>query len=88
MSFDMHSIENALRYSMLKNDVIHIISLYDMECNQDMDPARFMLKHGQYQSPVSMYNDIMKVVYELGYVHCHIELMPYIDDYLEYFFAY
>ena len=87
--FDMSSLQYAIKESvilLLKKDMIKIINIFDKDCNYEIDPTEFCMKRGLYLDSQSMYKDILKIIYEEGYGGEHLELMPYIDDYLSYYF--
>lgn len=83
---DMQSIHDALKQTLLEQDVEYIIALYENECNYDFDKDCISMKRGMYNTPVEMYNDILKIVQRMGYSSYFIEFMPIIDEYLEIFF--
>jgi len=86
-SLSMSSLEKALVHATLERDVMYVVELFKNECNCDIDPSRFMLVPGYYSTSVDMYCDILKIVNDIGMGYEILEMMPYIDDYLEYYFA-
>jgi hypothetical protein len=83
----MSSLDAALFQATLACDVAYIIKLFQAECNCDMDPSRFVLSRGFYTTSVDMYRNILIIVNGLGIGAEILEMMPYIDDYLEYYFS-
>jgi hypothetical protein len=86
-SLNMSSLDAALVQATLACDVAYIVELFQAECNCDMDPSRFVLSRGLYTTSVDMYRDILIIVNGLGIGAEILEMMPYIDDYLEYYFS-
>ena len=87
MSMSMSSLDDALVYATLKRDVTYIVELFMSECNHEIDPSMFMMSRGSYSSPDVMYADIMRIVGEIGLGAELLEMMPFIDDYLEFYFS-
>lgn len=85
-TFNMNSIEKSLYACILKQDLIKIIKIFEMDCNYDLSPCMFGMKRGMYSDSHSMYMDIASVISELGYGDEHLEMIPYIDDYLTFYF--
>lgn len=88
-TFDMSSLQYAINEStflILKKDMIKILNIFDNECNYEIDPTEFCMKKGLYLDSQCMYKDILKIIYEAGYGGEHLELMPYIDEFLSYYF--
>lgn len=86
-SLSMSSLDKALVHATLARDVMYIVELFKTECNCDLDPAMFMLAPGYYSTSVDMYGDVVRIVSEMGMGSEILEMMPYIDDYLEYYFT-
>jgi hypothetical protein len=73
-------------YNALMHDMRVIISTYERECNDEVDPSVFKLRPGVYKFSQNMYRDIVNCIGEIGYGDELLELMPYIDDYIMLFF--
>jgi hypothetical protein len=75
--------------SSLQRDVYILIDFYvqhtHTENNCDLDPSHFEMKQGIYSCTQDMYKDMIRIIYDLGYGDHHMELMPYIDDYLAFY---
>jgi hypothetical protein len=85
--FNLSSLNNAISYSALENDMKYIVQVTMNECNQDLEFDKFLMKKGYYTDSCHMYNDIIKIIQELGMIQDYLEMMPYIDDYMEYYFT-
>lgn len=83
---NMNSIEQSLYACILKQDLIKIIKIFEMDCNYDLSPSMFDMKRGMYSDSHTMYIDIAGFISELGYGDEHLEMIPYIDDYLMFYF--
>ena len=88
-SFDMSSLQASINesvYLLLKKDVLQIINIFNYDCNYELDPTEFCMKRGIYIDSQCMYKDILKIIYNEGYGADHLDLMPYIDDFLSFYF--
>ena len=85
-TLNMNSIEQSLYACILKQDLINIIKIFEMDCNYELAPSMFDMKRGMYRDSQSMYIDIAGLISELGYGDEHLEMIPYIDDYLMFYF--
>lgn len=88
-AFDMSALQSSINESVfliLKKDIIKILNIFGYDCNYELDPAEFCMKRGMYLDSQCMYKDILKIIYDEGYGDEHLDLMPYIDDFLSYYF--
>ena len=82
---DLTNAFNSINLSDLKYDVQYLIFCYKTNINQiDIDTTKFRLPAG-YSSTHKLYYDILKMIYSLNETHIVLEMMPLIDDYLEYY---
>ena len=88
----MNEIQEALTDCIkitLQRDVYRLLNLYIehtfSENISDLDPAYFEMKPGIYPSTHEMYLDMIRIIYDAGYGEHHMDIMPYIDDYLAFY---
>lgn len=86
-SLCLSSIDEALAFATLKRDVMYMAELFMSDCDCDIDPSKFMMSRNKYSNPAQMYSDILRIVGEIGLGPELLEMMPFIDDYLEYYFS-
>jgi hypothetical protein len=79
-------LETVLRKELVKSDIHKILSLSDNYCNFELSLRDFQLIKGMYTCQTEMYNDIIYIIKDTAYRSYLIEIMPYIDDYIDLFF--
>lgn len=80
---DLSDISSALRYAILFNDMLLIVRHFDAEDVCDIHPN---IAKGQYSDPHDLYQEIVTILTEIGRSHDLLDMMPFIDDYIETYF--
>jgi hypothetical protein len=76
----MNALGAALTQSLLENDMKKIFYAFDSWAPVEIYPS---IDRGQYSDEKTLYNDMAKIVYMYGRQEDLLELMPFIDEYIE-----
>ncbi len=93
---DVHMLSRSLEMMAVSSDTESIAHDLDIivECSQlssehnmmhDIPFEECMLKRGTYHNQERLYTDIVHVMRDKSISHLLMDIMPYIDDYIEYF---
>ena len=68
----------------LFNDVFVVVDSYNRGL-AELDFENITVMPGDYSSAMSLYGHVVRMLRDLEYTTIMIELMPYIDEYIEYY---
>ena len=80
------SIASIFDISNLEYDVSYLIFCYKNNII-NLDITHFKIKAKSYKCSRKLYYDILKIMYNKSETHILLEMMPLIDDYLEYYIS-
>lgn len=85
--FDLQCMSLGLEDLILDNDIKKILSIYINDPIPEINPSYFIATVGCFKSPVQIiYNKIISIIRNNNMIIELLDIMPYIDDYLEIYF--
>ena len=73
------------RNQYLLHDIEYLLWCFENNI-PNMDPCIYKVRRNMYESYHKMYEEILNILREKNQIENVLEMMPLIDDYLEYFF--
>ena len=81
---DIQIMKTADTTNALVHDVLYILECFDHE-QPMLDPGRFKVVPSMISTPTELFHSVISVMSSVRRSHDLVEVLPLVDEYLEYF---